>query len=56
MKTKFFTIVVSSLGHITVKTKENLIELFGKTKANKIAEKLSRITLEGSEDETDTET
>jgi len=48
MKTKLFTIVVSSLGHITVKTKENLIELFGKTKAKKIAEKLSRITLEGS--------
>ena len=41
------TIVVSSLGHITRKTKSNIMQLFGK-KGHKIAESISKMVIQAS--------
>ena len=47
-QTEYYTVVVSSLGHVTERTKQNMIKLFGKTKGKKICEKLSLSALRGS--------
>ena len=44
----YYTIVISSLGHVTEKTESNLISLFGKKKGKKLAEELSMSTIKGS--------
>ena len=47
-ETLYYTVVVSSLGHVTEETEGNLIELFGNKKGKKLAEQISLDAIIGS--------
>ena len=47
-KTEYCTVVVSSLGHVTERTKQNMIKLFVRTRGKNICEKPSLSTIRRS--------
>ena len=45
---EYYTIVISSLGHVTDITESNLIRLFGRKRGKKLSEELSMLAIKGS--------